>query len=70
LPEVNKVPTAKCPECGEDVHVDVETDKGDIVECDECGIELEVVGLDPIELDVAEEDYYDEDDDFYDDDDY
>lgn len=64
------MPTATCPECGEKVHVDVEADKGDIVECEECGSELEVVGLDPIELDLVEEDYYDEDDDFYDDDEY
>ncbi|MBL8205724.1 MAG: lysine biosynthesis protein LysW [Blastocatellia bacterium] len=40
-------------------------DKGDTVQCDECEAHLEVVGLDPIELDLAPDD----DDDDYDDDD-
>jgi len=30
-------------------------DKGDLVECPDCGSTLEVVGLDPIELDLAAE---------------
>lgn len=64
------MPTAACPECGENVHVDVETDKGEIVECEECGSELEVVGLDPVELDLAEDGYFDEDDDFYEEENY
>jgi lysine biosynthesis protein LysW len=64
------VPTTICPECEADVHVDTDTDKGDIVECDDCGAELEVVGLDPIELDLVEDDYFDEDDEYGDDDDY
>jgi alpha-aminoadipate carrier protein LysW len=37
------------------VHVDTDADKGDSVSCEECGTELEVVGLDPVELDIAEE---------------
>jgi alpha-aminoadipate carrier protein LysW len=37
------------------VHVDTDADKGDSVACEECGTELEVVGLDPVELDIAEE---------------
>jgi alpha-aminoadipate carrier protein LysW len=64
--EVDKVPTGSCPECEADVHVDTDVDKGEIVECDECGIQLEIVGLDPVELDVVEEDYdEDEDEDEY-----
>ncbi len=62
------MPTATCPECSESVHVDAEADKGDTIVCDDCGVELEIVGLDPIELDLVEDDYYDDDDD--DDDDY
>ena len=58
------MPTGTCPECDADVHVDLDTDKGEIVSCEECGTELEVVGLDPIELDVAaveeEEEEWDE----------
>ena len=56
------MPTGTCPECDADVHVDTDADKGDVVSCDECGTDLEVVGLDPVELDIVEEDY-DEDED-------
>ena len=49
------MPTGTCPECDADVHVDTDSDKGDTVACEECGTELEVVGLDPLELDIVEE---------------
>lgn len=48
------MPKAVCPECEEQVFVDAECEQGDIVTCDECGSRLEVVGLDPIELDMYE----------------
>jgi lysine biosynthesis protein LysW len=31
------------------VHVDTDVDKGEIVECEECGLQLEIVGLDPVD---------------------
>src|SRR5919202_360843 len=49
------MPRGTCPECEAEVQVDEDTDKGDVVECDDCGTALEVVGLDPIELDIAVE---------------
>jgi len=58
------MPIAVCPECGAEIHVDEESDKGDILHCEECDATLEVVGLDPIELDLTAEDedeYEDED---------
>ena len=58
-----QVPTGTCPECDADVHVDLDTDKGEIVSCEECGTDLEVVGLDPVELDIVEEETFDEDED-------
>jgi alpha-aminoadipate/glutamate carrier protein LysW len=60
------MPIAVCPECEAEIHVDEEVDKGDQLDCEECDARLEVVGLDPIELDLAadEEDDYDEDDDY------
>lgn len=61
--EEETVPTGTCPECDADVHVDLDTDKGEIVNCEECGTELEVVGLDPVELDIVEEESIDEDED-------
>jgi alpha-aminoadipate carrier protein LysW len=51
---------AVCPECEADVEIDeYDVDKGEIISCPECGIELEVVGLAPLQLDVArdEEDW-------------
>ena len=57
------MPVGTCPECDADVHVDTDADKGDSLSCEECGTELEIVGLDPIELDIAEELDEDTDDD-------
>jgi lysine biosynthesis protein LysW len=60
------MPTSICPECDEEVFVEAESEQGDRVSCDECGSRLVVVGLDPIELDLLEEneaeDYGDEPD--------
>jgi alpha-aminoadipate carrier protein LysW len=49
------MPATACPECEEKVFVDAESEQGDIVTCEECGADLEVVGLDPVELDLYEE---------------
>jgi alpha-aminoadipate carrier protein LysW len=57
------VPTGTCPECDADVHVDTDAEKNDIVSCDDCGTDLEVVGLDPVELDIVEEEDLDDDED-------
>jgi alpha-aminoadipate carrier protein LysW len=43
--------------------VDTDTDKGELVSCEECGTDLEVVGLDPVELDIVEEEDLDDDED-------
>ncbi len=58
------MPTTSCPECSEEVYVDADSEQGDVISCDECGTDLEVVGLDPIEVDI----HKDDDDDFKDDD--
>jgi alpha-aminoadipate carrier protein LysW len=49
------MPRGTCPDCEAEVQVDEDTDKGDVIECGDCGTSLEVVGLDPIELDIAVE---------------
>lgn len=49
------MPTAICPECDEDVFVESDSEQGDIIRCDECSAKLEIVGLDPIEMDVYKE---------------
>ena len=61
------MPTSICPECDEEVYVDAEIEQGDRVSCDECGSQLVIVGLDPIEMDLYEEtepDDKDEEEDF------
>jgi alpha-aminoadipate carrier protein LysW len=42
-----------CPECGADVALPETVEVGEIVDCDTCGSELEVVDSDPVALDVA-----------------
>ncbi len=62
------MPLASCPECGAELHVEEDIDKGETINCEECESRLEVVGLDPIELDLLPEDITgdeDEDDDRY-----
>lgn len=62
------MPLAACPECGFEIHVDEDVDKGETMTCEQCDAKLEVVGLDPIELDLApedEDDDYDEDEEGY-----
>jgi alpha-aminoadipate carrier protein LysW len=48
---------AVCPECEADIEMDeYDIDKGEIISCPECGIELEVLGLAPLELELAPQD--------------
>jgi alpha-aminoadipate/glutamate carrier protein LysW len=48
---------ALCPDCEAEVEIDeYDVDKGEIISCPECGVDLEVVGLDPLQLDLALED--------------
>jgi alpha-aminoadipate/glutamate carrier protein LysW len=45
-----------CPECDTDLNVDVdEVEEGDVIACEECGTEYEVVGVEPLELARVEE---------------
>jgi alpha-aminoadipate carrier protein LysW len=51
-----------CPECDNPITVNVdEVEEGETLQCDECGIELEVVSVDPLELASMEAGYDDED---------
>jgi alpha-aminoadipate carrier protein LysW len=51
-----------CPECENNLDVELdEVEEGDVVACDECGTEYEVVGVEPLEL-VRVDDDLDEDD--------
>ena len=60
---------AICPECDAEIEVDeFDVDKGDELSCPECGSNLEVTGLSPLELERAP-DEEDEDEDETDQDD-
>jgi alpha-aminoadipate carrier protein LysW len=55
---------AICPECEFEIDVDeYDVDRGDTLECDNCGVTLEIIGLNPIEFEVASDDDEDEDED-------
>jgi alpha-aminoadipate carrier protein LysW len=57
---------AICPECEFEIDVDeLDVDKGDTLECDNCGTALEVASLNPIVLEsvVEDEDEDEEDED-------
>ncbi len=59
-----------CPECDNPIVVDAdEVEEGETVTCDECGTDLEVVSLDPIELAPVDMEGYDDEDLSHDDDD-
>ena len=58
-----------CPECENDLDIDVEeVEEGDVVACDECGTEYEVVGVEPLELSKVEDGIDEDEDDFLDED--
>ncbi|TMD58440.1 MAG: lysine biosynthesis protein LysW [Chloroflexi bacterium] len=44
---------SSCPECGANVGVGNKPMAGEIVQCPDCGTELEVKNLQPLELAVA-----------------
>jgi alpha-aminoadipate carrier protein LysW len=55
-----------CPECENDLDVDVdELEEGDVVACDECGTEYEVVGTGPLELVRVDRDIDEDDDELF-----
>jgi alpha-aminoadipate carrier protein LysW len=51
-----------CPNCDAVIDVDADDlDEGDTVTCDECGADLSVTGLEPLELETEEDEDEDED---------
>lgn len=54
-----------CPECENNLDVEMgEVEEGDVIACEECGTEFEVVGVEPLELARVEDDLEDEDEPF------
>jgi alpha-aminoadipate/glutamate carrier protein LysW len=53
---------ALCPECEFEIDIDeYDVDRGDTLDCDNCGVTLEIIGLNPIEFEAASDDEDEED---------
>jgi alpha-aminoadipate carrier protein LysW len=60
---------ATCPECDVELDIDeFEVEKGDVISCPECGSNLEVTGLSPLEIEVISDDDDDDDEDDFEED--
>lgn len=44
-----------CTECDASINVDAGTMEGEIIPCPDCGVELEVISLEPLTVDLAPE---------------
>lgn len=52
-----------CPECDNPLDIDVdEVEVGDVIQCDECGTDIEIVSADPLELAPVDAEGYDDED--------
>jgi alpha-aminoadipate carrier protein LysW len=47
------VKVGECPVCGAEVKLDADAEVGEIVECEDCGGELELTSLEPVKLQEA-----------------
>jgi alpha-aminoadipate/glutamate carrier protein LysW len=45
--------TTHCPECDAEITLDASTESGEIIVCPDCGIDLEVISVDPAKVDLA-----------------
>lgn len=56
-----------CPECENSLDIELdEVEEGDVVACEECGTEYEVVAVDPLELTRVGDDTDEDDDEAFD----
>jgi alpha-aminoadipate carrier protein LysW len=44
-----------CPECDGNLAIPADVMENELITCPDCGAELEIISLDPIELDLAPE---------------
>jgi alpha-aminoadipate/glutamate carrier protein LysW len=50
-----------CPECDSPLDIDVdEVDEGETLTCEECGAELEIVSVEPLEVAPVDAEGYDD----------
>jgi len=56
-----------CPECENDLDIEEdEIEEGDVVSCEECGTEYEVVGVEPLELSRVGDELDEDEDELFD----
>lgn len=48
--------TARCPSCRSDVIIDDDAYEGDLVDCVNCGAQMELVALSPPQVNLIEDD--------------
>ena len=52
-----------CPECDNPLDIDVDVaDEGEVISCAECGAEVEIISLDPLEVAPVDAEGYDDED--------
>jgi alpha-aminoadipate carrier protein LysW len=52
-----------CPECDNPIIVNAdEVEEGETVQCDECGMDLEIISVDPLEVAAVDVAGYDDED--------
>ena len=55
-----------CPECDNPLHIDEDdVEEGETITCDECGEELEIVSVDPLQVAPVDAEGYDDEEDSY-----
>ncbi len=47
--------TVMCPECEAELTLDENVEESEIIVCPDCGVELEVISTDPLEVEMAPE---------------
>jgi alpha-aminoadipate carrier protein LysW len=45
--------SATCPECEADVRIPANAVQNELIACPDCGVELEIISLEPLTLDLA-----------------
>ena len=52
-----------CPDCDTPLNIDIDdVEEGETVTCDECGAELEIVSIEPLEIAPVDAEGYDDED--------
>jgi alpha-aminoadipate carrier protein LysW len=46
---------ATCPECAAEIEMNEDVMEGEIIDCPDCGVELEIISIDPLTLELAPE---------------